>query len=96
MRKEEYDEMHEYDEYGNKVCCMCGIDYDDDRLYYFDGKWYCGDCLEEKFYIGDAEEDDIHEECAYCGEPLSGKVYKVFEDEYYCEDCFYNSLVSQD
>lgn len=95
MRKDEYDEMHEYDEYeGEKICCMCSADYD--RLYYFDGKWWCGDCLEDNFCIGDAEEDDIHEECAYCGEPITGKVYQIADDEFYCEECFYNNLVSEE
>lgn len=93
MTIDEYKENHDYDEFdGEEICChLCGADYH--KMFLYKGKWWCEDCLDDMFYVGDDDYFDETLVCGYCGEPISGKVYQDKDtDEYYCEECFFESV----
>ena len=94
MKMDEYKELHDYDDNAEEqhFCNLCGVDYG--KLYFFDGEYWCGDCLEDSYYAGEDDEFDETVYCACCGEPIGGKVFDISADgdvNYLCEECFFNA-----
>lgn len=94
MDIEEYLENHTREDEDVKTCHLCGADYGEIR--YFDGEYWCEDCLESTYYCCESDDFDETVYCSCCGEPISGKTFSIDDadgkTDYLCEECFWNAV----